>query len=577
MGFGDRFAQFNLSPGTADALDAQYGAPTPEELQKYGANPAEVAAAQRFNAPATAAPAAAATNPLAIDPKWDPAAEQKRTRELEGEKERAKANPNGPAGDDGFPTYRDLNNGSGQGAAAGLAPAGPVRTVPAHWQPGTRSESRQHGMNPDELVDGQYHRDVSAGQSMLAGDKQLQAAQQAGMADAVYAAAHTSASQNAAAKMAHIQAQRDQYVQTEQAKLASLSMAAQERVDPEAAKGGPGAQLMATIAVALGQFGASLTGGPNTALQMVNANIDRNIAAQQTNIANAGKAHDREASLYRQNMEVFGDKERATLATKMQYLDQVKGMADQQYALAKNTANEGQYHAFIAGVEEHRAKAADDFAKLTHTQLATQGNEHYVPTAQVGGGAGGLKGQGALYVPSLKGYARDEATAKRLNLAGEQVMSINEDLHTVHSLLKEAKGLSSITDYGRMQEIRQEIDARKAEVLRKSTVLRGQGAMSDGDKLVSEQAAGLANVDPQLKTEAQIDRAMKGISKVAEAHQRDHRLAAENNIRFGEEQYRQGPNGPEPVARLAGQNKVVSKKTESVSDLIEKPKGKSER
>jgi hypothetical protein len=134
-----------------------------------------------------------------------------------------------------------------------------------------------------------------------------------------------------------------------------------------------------------------------------------------------------------------------------------------------------------------------------------------------------------------------------------------------------------VTDYGRMQEIRQEIDARKAEVLRKSTVLRGQGAMSDGDKLVSEQAAGLAHVDPQFKTNSQIDRAIKGITQVAQAHQRDHRLAGENNIRIGEERYVQGTHGPEPVARLAGQNKVVTKKSESVDDLLEKPKGVSQR
>jgi hypothetical protein len=64
---------------------------------------------------------------------------------------------------------------------------------------------------------------------------------------------------------------------------------------------------------------------------------------------------------------------------------------------------------------------------------------------------------------------------------------------------------------------------------------------------------------------------------VAKSHQRDARLEAEaNGIQLGQEQYQQGPSGPQPVARLAGQNKVVTKKAEGVDDLIEKPKGKAE-
>jgi hypothetical protein len=601
MGFGNLGTAFNLDPATVSSLESQYGptsaprtpvgvlapppedgAPSYEELQRYGAQVGkspeqierEAAVAARANGPA--AGAGNPSNPVVADPRWDPEAEQRRVNEEAGKKERAAATPQGPAGDDGFPTYRDLNN---TGSAMQTAPAGPARTVAAHWQPGTRSESRQHMAMDPALVEGaQYNKDLAAGLHLEEGDLRLQAAKEQGQADAVYAAANAAASQQAAAKAALVEQERAAYVMREREKLETLSLAAQEKVDPEAAKGSSGAQLFAAIGIALGQFGASLTGGQNTALQIVHANIDRRIDAQKTNIANAGRAHDRETSLYKDNLAQFGDKQRAVLATKVMYLDQVRAMADQQYAHARGTSNEAQYKAFQAGVATDRAKAAEDLAKLTGVQVATQGNEHYVPTQVVGGGAGGAKGKEALYVPSLQGYARDAETAKKLNSSGAQRMQINEDLHHISGLLKEAHGLNSVTDYGRMQEIRQEIDSRKANVLQRTTVLRGQGAMSKGDQDVAEVGAQLANMDPQLKTEAQIKRMQKGVQNVARLHMQDHRLEGESNgIQLGREEYRQGANGPEPVARLAGRNKVVTKKTENHDDVMEKPKGVPDR
>lgn len=588
MALGDYLSSLDLAPGVADRLTSTYGppgpndgpfpppvdpygAPTPEEMQRYGASPADIAAAQRANGPAAAA--GNPTNPVVADPKWDPAVEQRKGNEIAGEKERAAATPQGPAGPDGFPTYRDLSNtGSAMQPAA---PAGPMRVVPGGWQNSSRSETRQQGFDPDELVDGQYHRDVGAGQNMLAADKHLEAEQQRGMADAVYAASRAAASKAAADQMQRIDVQREQYVEQQKAKLNQMALAAQEKIDPDAAKGGLGAQIFSALAVAMGQFGASLNGGTNTALAIVNGNIDRRIAAQRDNIANAGKALDRETSLYKDNLAEFGDKQRATLATKVAYLDQAKAMADGQYALAKSTANEGQYHALVAGIEEQRAKAADDFAKLTHTQVATQGSQTYRP-AQVTGGAGGagMKGKDALYVPTLGGYARDAETARKLNTHGAMRTQINEDLHEMHGLLTEAKGLNSVTDYGRMQEVRQRIDALRSGVLQKTTVLAEQGAMSKGDQSIAEVRSGLESVDPQLKTGAQIERMQKGLVSVAKSHQRDARLEGESHgIQLGREGYVQGASGPEARAQLQGQNKVVTKKTEGVDDLIEKPKG----
>jgi hypothetical protein len=429
------------------------------------------------------------------------------------------------------------------------------------------------------LVEGsQYNRDLAAGHRLEEGDLRLQAAQQQGMADAVYSAANAQASQRLAQHTALIQQQKEQYIAREQEKLNDLTVQAAQKVDPEAAKGTSGAQLFAAIGIAMGAFGASMTGGQNTALQIVNANIDRNIKAQETNIANNKSSLRDQQNLYRQNLDAFGDRERAASATKMQYLDQAKAMADQQYAAAKGTINEADYKKTLAGIADLRAAEAEKWADATKTTLSKQANEHYVAPQVVDGGGGGVKGKEKLYVPTLGGYARDEETARKLNSQGAQRMQINEDLRTIHTLLGESKRLNSAGDYGRLEEVRQQIEARANTVLQRSTVLRGQGAMSDGDKKVAELANQVVNIDPRGKTDAQIDRARKGLVSVADMQLTDHRLEGEaNGIQLGTETYKSGPNGPEARANLQGANKVVTKKTEGVSDMVEAPKGVSGR
>lgn len=257
--------------------------------------------------------------------------------------------------------------------------------VPGGWQHASRGETRQHGLDPAKLEEGQYFRDVASGQGMLAADKQLEAAGMQARADVAYAKAHEDATRQSVADQRRIENQRRSYIEQEHQKLETLAVAAREKVNPEAAQGGAGAQIFAALAVGLGQFGASLSGGPNAALQIVNANIDRRIAAQQANIANAGRTLDREQSLYRQNLEAFGDRERATLATKMQMLDQAKAMADQQYAASKGVMNEAQYHSTIEGLNNSKAAAADRFAAATSDQVSSSTHDAYQRGGIIGG------------------------------------------------------------------------------------------------------------------------------------------------------------------------------------------------
>lgn len=445
MALGDYLASLNLDPGTQEKLLATYGPPAPNassastpppdpggnfgpptatELQQYGASPTEAAAAQRYNAPGPM-PAQSATNPTKADPKWTPEAEAART-----------ATANAPPPDQG---RVDENYDAAPGRGS------PGHYVPSHWQPGTRSETIQHGIDESKLQPGQKSREVALNYGQWAADDTRKAAEKEATADVAYAAAHQQAIQQHAAEQQRIANERQAYTIREHEKLASLNTAAQQQVDPEAAKGSAGAQLFAAIGVALGQFGASINGGTNAALQIVNANIDRRIKAQEMNIANAHKSLSNEQSLYKDNLEAFGDRDRAALATKMQYLDQAKAVLDEQYAAAKSNRNEAQYHAMSEALANKKAEYQDQFGIRTADQVATQGNEHFVPGQTVGGGGASKDLQNLVTLPNGSTVqAMNEQQANKivdhariinnLQVMNNKALKLRQELFKLHPL-----------------------------------------------------------------------------------------------------------------------------------------------
>lgn len=278
--------------------------------------------------------------------------------------------------------------------------------VGPQWIPGSRSMSTEFGVDEARLAEGKKQRELAHSYGAWAADETQKGADKEAAADVAFAEARQQALQQEAQRQQVLANQKKEYVAREHEKLNQLGVAAQAQVDPEAAKGSEGAQLFAAIGIALGQFGASLNGGTNTALQIVNSNIDRRIAAQQANINNAHKSLGNEQSLYKDNLEAFGDKERASLATKMQYLEQAKAVLDQQYAAAKTNRNKAQYLAMNEGLAKESAESADRWGILTNDKHATHGDEHFF--------AGGVVGSTATHEAKedAKGYAHALTEAK---------------------------------------------------------------------------------------------------------------------------------------------------------------------
>lgn len=590
-GIGRLGELYGLSPATLAGLASIAGKPAPAPVDPNSPE-AWAAAASAAGAPGAVKELAPGPNPYAQPTAPDAAGPKKYAldshgyavtentlpgdvAERTGQSMAPDSTPQGP-GHDGFPTVKSSDaSAGGPGGAPAVAPS---VTIPAHWQPGSHSVSLHHGMNPAELERGETLRDSAMGHGIIAADKRLEAAQAAGMADAVYASAHQMISQRTNERIAQINQQKDAYVAGEQKKFEQLSIATQKEVDPNAyfKSKGSAARFASALMIGLNEFAVLWRGrGTNTAKAIIDEEIQRNIDAQKTNIANARNALAARESVYGRNVAAFGDKERSELASKVQYLDQVMGLVEAKRATAKSVEAEAGAHDLLRALSADRANHADEFATKTHTQATEQMSEAFKPTQTLGGGAVG-KGKDPLFVPTLGGYARDEQSARKLNEKGALRMQIGENMHKIHGLMDEAKKYSSAdpTGYVRLQQIDEQIASYVDDALTKNTVLEGQGAMSAADKEVAQQAKGLKNTTVQYKLDSTIGRRQENIKKAAVGMLEQHRIEGEAyGVQKGSEQYVQGPNGPTPVQRLQGRNAAPSKNTQAHDDLVQAPQG----
>lgn len=457
----------------------------------------------------------------------------------------------------------EVQDVGGQGPPQQDAPAHQGVYVPSHWQPGTRSEAVRYGMDPDALAPAQSAYESATGHGIAAGDKRLEAAQMAGMADAVYASAHAQAAQSAAEKMRRMENEKQAYVVREGEKLDDLTLAAQQKIDPDAAKGSMGSQILAAIAVGLGQFGASLNGGQNTALQIVNGNIDRQIRAQEMNISNAKKSLGDEQSLYKQNLEAFGDRERAVLATKVQYLEQVRAMADQQYAAAKSSANEGDKHAWDQKLMEQKAEYKTQFAKITQDVHETNVNEKFVSGQVVGGGPGPKKDLPNLVTLS-DGTTVQMPNEKQQDKAIEKIQVIDKLQRYSNEALnvrKEIAKVDPILDHSAYSKLHKQLEDLEETKVSMLSTEAGQGVLRDSEYARSvarqgfyTQGVGFFKGNPVSRSERETaDANIRRQIQRGDEDQRAFVRAAGGHV--VERGYATGPDGQRaPVAQYTGQD-----------------------
>lgn len=209
---------------------------------------------------------------------------------------------------------------------------------------------------------------------------------------------------------------------------------------------GTGGTIMAAIAMSLGAFGASLTGGENTAVQLITDSINADIDAQKENIATAGKGLEAQEGLLAQMRERFGDERMAESATRAALLENARLKAEQleQQARASGAPIEGELASarlkMEAAQENQRLRMLGaDQVTVSETRARSSG----------GAGAGARAGAGEADPRAVERYAlqrqaadsaQESLTAVQGLLAGGSVPGLGGPAGMAESLPNAAVG-----------------------------------------------------------------------------------------------------------------------------------------
>ena len=152
-----------------------------------------------------------------------------------------------------------------------------------------------------------------------------------------------------------------------------MRMAEQElkdgTIDPNRAYGGVGGRVAAAFATAIGAFAQGISGGkiPNTALQIINSAIDRDIFAQKEEMRKRKDVLVNKNNIYAQMMKRFGDERMAEQAAINMGYNVAKMKIGELATRHKGAAQQAAAQQLIAQAEN---KSAEGYAKLA--QLVQQ-------------------------------------------------------------------------------------------------------------------------------------------------------------------------------------------------------------
>jgi hypothetical protein len=160
-------------------------------------------------------------------------------------------------------------------------------------------------------------------------------------------------------------------------KLESAQTALDEtKIDVDKAYGGAAGRIFAGLAVALGSFGASLTGGPNYAMQIVNDRINRELDAQRSELDKAKGKVSELGRILQKNEDLLGD---ATKARNLARAQTFTALAADVEARAKGRELAPQQAKVVADL---RARAAAEMDQLQAGIRETQTKAQLIPAVE---------------------------------------------------------------------------------------------------------------------------------------------------------------------------------------------------
>ena len=155
-----------------------------------------------------------------------------------------------------------------------------------------------------------------------------------------------------------------------------MRMAEQElkdgTIDPNRAYGGVGGRVAAAFATAIGAFAQGISGGkiPNTALQIINSAIDRDIFAQKEEMRKRKDVLMNKNNIYAQMMKRFGDERMAEQAAINMGYNVAKMKIGELATRHKGAAQQAAAQQLIAQAENKYAEGSARLAQLVQQREA---------------------------------------------------------------------------------------------------------------------------------------------------------------------------------------------------------------
>jgi len=223
--------------------------------------------------------------------------------------------------------------------------------------------------------------------------------------------------QNASRKL-----REESKVKSQQDIDAAIAEVVNFKIDPKRFYKNTGTAIASAIAVALGEFGSKLAGGPNTALAIISKAVDRDIDAQKTELSNLQYGASAAGNAYKRLLDLHGDAEKAELLAKEQALYFVKMELEGISERHKVPLQASRIGKLVAGIEKARISNAmavsdKDFASRIEMakvrpasgaqKLANKENEFFRDMSEFASGIQELKG---LY----REYQKNHSEAHRL-------------------------------------------------------------------------------------------------------------------------------------------------------------------
>lgn len=351
-----------------------------------------------------------------------------------------------------------------------MAGGGPT-VIPGHWSPSSEEREVKTKGTPEDAASIRNATDSAAGHSLLAADQQRDAALMDIDTDAKELARRKQVAERYDALAQKTAMERADFVQSQRAKLSAMSDDLSK--DPSKsywASKTDGEKVMSFVGVLLSGIGAGMTRGPNLALEKIEREIDRGIAAKERSYA-------REQNYYHDMLSEFGDRSTAIQAAKAAAYDDVAKELAPLRAQAKTARAQADYEKIVAGVEEKRAEAYGKFTALTETTAKATDKYH---DQQVVGGASAKPLENTATLSD--GTSVQFQNSEQGNKAVEKIQAHTKMQTILASAQQLRSKLRTLTPGSAEHEaIYQQLEKNVADLAYEESIARGQGVVKEDE------------------------------------------------------------------------------------------------